>query len=234
MGPIRDDQLYPLMYKLSQHFQKHREIEGLEEIPEQLQKTLQRMTHRNFETPPGAEHEVSDPFVCEVVAGLEGSPDLSLQIYEDGPFAKRAKTQVDLKSEQDEEEARIAALKREFFISIGYSIPAIVGSRTFFGWYADWQRSQRNQKEEAVIQTTNKPQLLMHPYQMGGFALILVAAWGMATAWQIANEVWIDWTNAKAAIPVIGKAWAERSKKAKEEETMRRKRERAMRNKPDA
>lgn len=227
MAQIRDDQLYPVMFKLSQHFQKVRTIADLEDLPEDLEKTLQRMTHRNFEVPPGLEHEVSDDFVKQLIRNLEDQPDLALQIYEDGPYSQRQKTQVDLKSEEEEEEQRIKGLKTEFFISIGYSIPAIIGSRVLFSMY----HSLRNKDihKEATLQQVNKPTLLMHPYQMGGFGLILVGAWGLATAWQIANEVWLDWTKAKAAIPVVGKAWAEKSKKAKEQkEDMRRSRQRKI------
>jgi hypothetical protein len=52
----------------------------------------------------------------------------------------------------------------------------------------------------------------MHPQEMIGYALaVVVPAFTIASAWQIANQLWLDYTRVKRALPFFGKRWAQKS-----------------------
>lgn len=153
--------------------------------------------------------------VKEIIKNLNSNENLQILIYEEGPSSKRKLSKEELAAAEDEEEQRIRALKQKFFISVGYSIPCLIGGRMLYQTYLG---KKPKASSENQFKAVNQAKFAIDPLLIGAGALILVAAWGLVQCWEIANEVWLDWTKAKEAVPFIGKAWAEKSRKAKENE----------------
>ena len=212
---VKNEELYPLFHLLSLHHQNKKSISGLPEFPEELQKTLERLDHHRFETAPAEEHAMKTGRVKEIIKNLNSNENLQILIYEEGPTSKRKLSKEELAAAEDEEEQRIRALKQKFFISVGYSIPCLIGGRMLYQTYLG---KKPKASSENQFKAVNQAKFAIDPLLIGAGALILVAAWGLVQCWEIANEVWLDWTKAKEAVPFIGKAWAEKSRKAKENE----------------
>lgn len=212
---VKNEQLYPLFHLLSLHQQKKKSLAGLPDFPDELQKTLERLDHYRFEKEPAEEHAVKPERVKEIVGHLNSCENCQIMVYEDGPTSKRTLSKEEIAAESDKEEERIRKLKQKFFISVGYSVPSLIGGRMLYQTYLG-----KKPKASAVneFKAVNQAKFTMDPLLIGAGALILVAAWGLVQCWEIANEVWLDWSKAKEAVPFIGKAWAEKSRKAKENE----------------
>lgn len=214
MSCIKDKHLYPLMYALVEHHAERKPIKGVE-LPEDLDKALGRLPRDRFEDAPADEHALKNAKVKELMTHASSCKDCELMLIEDGPEAKRAKSKAEVKKEEEERVEEVARMKTKFFISLGYAVPSFFAAQYCLNKYRNLNAEQR--MEGPSIRSANQQGLKIHPLQIGFFALLLVAAWGVAEAWKIANELWIDWTKAKAAVPVVGKAWAEKSIRAQEE-----------------
>jgi hypothetical protein len=331
---VKQDQLYPFYHLMSLHHQKKKTITGLGDMPEELQKTLERLDNSRFAEPPAEEHGIKVGKVKEIIAHLNDCEDCQVTLYEDGPGANRARGKDDKAMDLQAEEDRIAGLKRTFFISAGYSIPCVIGARMvmteyhkrklidpFPGFWAESLSNEMkakynlkkdgfasivkefkppNSDKKVDMETnasrsglkkgdiicavkrgdgqyieTNKDALnaaihieksylitqvitlkvlrgkkelevsyplrskmqlgpsmvgkktaafQLDPLQILAFSMVFIGAWGLVQCWTIANEVWIDWSKAKEAVPVIGKSWAEKGRKKKAEEDQERRR----------
>jgi hypothetical protein len=218
---VKAADLYPLYHLLSLHFLKKKPISSLGELPDELTKTLERLNHSKFERAPADEHAMKAQQVKSIVAHLKECQDCEVTVYEDGPGSKREKSAGEIDDAEKAREQEVIALKRKFFISVGYAIPALFGGRMAHVEYLKTQKAKPI--TGPTIQGTNQAKFQLHPLQMLAFALVLISAWGIVQCWEIANEVWLDWTKAKAAVPFVGKAWAEKGiKKKEEEERLRR------------
>ena len=103
-----------------------------------------------------------------------------------------------------------------FWVHLGYGVPAFFAAR-----YVNNLRLAKIQKARQggpKIQGVNQAKFAIDPLWILIGMFILFATIGLAEAWRIANELWIDWSRAKEAVPVVGKAWAEKGRKQKDAE----------------
>lgn len=219
MTHIAREQLYPFIYELKQ-FDKPGESLGVE-LPEDLIKTIKRADKAQFQQAPAVEHRLKMSQLKAFVEHIKDCEECQVLVYEDGMGAKRAKGAEDLQREEDEEQLRIKAMKQQFFVNLGYSLPCVVAARFTMGKY--YQKTRKDMVKGPTLKAQHQAKLAIDPLLLVAGLLIFIGAWGLAECWRIANEVWFDWTKAKEAVPFIGKAWAERSRKAKEEEEQQRK-----------
>ncbi|MCA8922361.1 MAG: hypothetical protein KDD82_11165 [Planctomycetes bacterium] len=132
-----------------------------------------------------------------------------MQLVEDGPYSKRPKTAGEKDVEaKDEERIRKGKVIR-FYTSAVLGVSGFFGSQFLFHLY----RNRHADLDVSGPVMEARRGLEMDWRLMGGFMAILVAAWFLADAYVMARELWLDWTKLKAAVPVIGKKWAEKSKK---------------------
>lgn len=196
------------------------------------------LMHALQRTPPPAQGEGADPELAGILAGLGEPfkaalpPDQRLGaetvarhlahsrecaacrclLVEDGPAARPAKTAADVKSE-----AVLAEEQRKKKV-VKFWTMAPIGLAAFFGsqvvrhiWWARHHVERTDQGARLDVDRTRQG-IQVDPLFMLMVALILVAAWCIAESYVLARELWIDWTRLKAAVPVVGKRWAERGK----------------------
>lgn len=131
-----------------------------------------------------------------------------MQLVEDGPYSRRPKTEDEVEVErQDEERIRRGKVWR-FWVSAVLGLGGFFGSQFLFHLY---RVARMAEPVEGPVMDAKRG-LEMDWRLMTGMMAILVAAWFLADAYVMARELWLDWTKLKAAVPVIGKKWAEKGK----------------------
>ncbi|MGE3164150.1 MAG: hypothetical protein AB7O52_04550 [Planctomycetota bacterium] len=215
MAHVDPQDLYALYHRLFQHRQGAAPIAGLT-IDSELTGVLDRTKADRFRRPPHESHALSPDELVKLVRHVSKCPECKLVVFEEGPYAERRKSDDDLREEvaaRIEEEGR---LTRKFFISVAYAVICFVGAQ----WAISMWRASKGKpvpQDGATLTAIDDQGLRIHPMLIVAGFLILIAAWGLAEAWGIANHLWLDWTRAKEAVPFVGKKWAARgrAKKAK-------------------
>lgn len=214
MAHLDRQDLYALFYALHAHQRGQEPIAGLKLDPD-LTGVVERLKADDFKRPPADEHRLSEDDVLKTVRHATKCKDCQLVAYEDGPYAKRRKSVDDLALEASEREEEEKRLSRKFFVSVAYGLAFFIAAN----WsMAQWRASQH--KAEVVDGPTINAVddgLKIHPMFVVGMICVVIAAWGLADAWRIANQLWLDWTRAKEAVPVVGKRWAARARRKKQE-----------------
>ncbi|MBI4575856.1 MAG: hypothetical protein HY722_06285 [Planctomycetes bacterium] len=214
MGHVRREQLYPLFHVLVLHRQGRAPLDGLDLDPD-LARVLRKVPEEAFATPPDPGRALSGDRVREVLDHARACKECQILVYEEGPYARRPKTARELAEEREAWEREKRRMRRRFFLSAGYGTAAFVGANLAITEYRNLQLAARK-VEGPVLRQLDEPAFQLHPLQILFGALILVAAWGLAEAWRIANVLWLDFTRFKAAVPFIGQRWAERSRRERE------------------
>ena len=144
-----------------------------------------------------------------------GSPDLLSHLVEDGPTAKRPKTEAEIREEELAEEARIQRMIRKFWISGPLAILFFMAAIGVTIWDAGYRNERVDPERGATL--TRGVESTFDPVLAAIMGLVVIASWCGVEAWLVAKVLWFDGERVKAAVPVIGKAWAERSKRKKRE-----------------
>lgn len=213
MDHVTDDQLYPLFYALVRHKKGEKRIAKLK-LGTELSRCLNGLPDKHFEQAPGLDDMLSAEEIRRIVTHATECNECAIKVLEDGAAAKRKKTEADLAADEKRREDKERKLKIKFFVSLAYGSACVVGARE-----ASVRHNlillEKAKEQGLAVGRRSGPEI--HPLQILFVVLICVAAWGLAECWQIATTLWIDFTKAKRAVPVIGKAWAERSERKKQE-----------------
>lgn len=128
-------------------------------------------------------------------------------LIEDGPDARLPLTEDQVVKVQEDADEKRAALKVKFFIDL------TIGTGFFFGAFATMQVINNKKfadNGETTLRAAGPAEI--DPLYILFVALILVSSWFLAEAYSISRELWVDFTAWKRAVPVVGKAWADKSK----------------------
>lgn len=214
MAHLDPNDLYALLYQLREHQHGSDPIAGVT-LDEELARVVQRLSRRDYSEPPAAEHRLSSSVVQSVLKHTSKCPSCQQVLCEDGPSARRRQTETELRAAEEQQEAEERRLTRRFFIALVYAILALGGSVLVQVEYNKLKYQPRVTTDGAILEST-EPAQRWHPLQIATFGLIVIAAWGFADAFMIANQLWLDWSRAKAAVPFIGQKWAARSQRKKQ------------------
>lgn len=210
MAHVDKEQLYPFFYALGQHVSGAAPIEGVK-LDDELARTAERLPKRRFSKPPAEEHVLDAATLKSMAKHAEKCKACRLIVLEEGPHVDRQLGQTELaelaRQKLDEE----AHLSKRFFFSLTYGVGFFVGAfyvRTLI-------RNAAAPSNETTIGSVSE--LPFNPLWIVFGFLIVVAAWGLADSWVIANRLWLDWSRAQKALPVIGEKWAARSARKRKE-----------------
>ncbi|MEM7167864.1 MAG: hypothetical protein AAF581_20600 [Planctomycetota bacterium] len=211
MAHVDKDQLYPFFYALGQHVQGIERIEGVQ-LDDELARTAERLPKRRFSKAPAEEHRLDTKTLQSMVKHAEKCKACRLIVLEDGPSVDRklgTEEEAELARAKLDEESRAA---RRFFLSLTYGVLCFMAT---FWIRSVIQNTDELPTTEATIGT--ETQLPFNPLWLVWWFLILVASWGLADCWIIANRLWLDWSRAQKAVPVVGERWAARTARKRKE-----------------
>ncbi|MCA8959759.1 MAG: hypothetical protein KDC38_04575 [Planctomycetes bacterium] len=213
MAKVDAEELYPLFYALHRHVQGTATIAGIK-VDDELSDAITRFARIHDNRPVAPEKQVTPERVKAILKGMKHQPDIRLAVVEDGPNAKRPKTAQEMAAERQEAEDEADRLFRKFLISASYGICALILGFSLFIAYATRDIEQR----EVTGPTIEGEQVRsLHPLEIGGLVCIAIASWGIAEAIIIAKNHWADFDRVKEAVPVVGKAWARRTRRKRRE-----------------
>ena len=164
-----------------------------------------------FRSPLPPEHRLGPETASRLLAHARACQTCRCLLLEDGPAARPPKTAADVQSEVvlAEEQRKKKVIKFWTCASIG--LVTFVGSQIVF-YERGWKELKEGEGAKLTTDPTDQGGREIDPLLMLGVALILVAAWTIAESYVLARELWLDWTRLKAAVPVIGRRWAEKGK----------------------
>ncbi|MEZ6183907.1 MAG: hypothetical protein R3F62_02730 [Planctomycetota bacterium] len=200
---LSDPQLYAFVWQLS----KDPPPESGEGADEELARMLRDLPH-HFRLPLPAEFRLGPETFAAHLERVKVEGPERMQLVEDGPYAPRPQTKVEQEQEREDEDRIRKGKVWRFWISAVLGVGGFFSSQFFFHLY-------RNRHAQEVVEgpaMQARKGLEMDWRLMLGIMSILVAAWFLADAYVMARELWLDWTRVKAAVPLIGKRWAEKSK----------------------
>ena len=215
MEHLTDEQLYPLFYALIRHKSGEKRISKLT-LDASLGKCLNGLPNNRFDRAPGQEDILSADQVRQFVQHAGECKDCMIMLLEDGAAAKRKKTAEDLGREKKKRDSKLRKLTIKFFFSLTYGVGSFIVAKLALEKY-HLDQLAKIAKDKQQLKSPFDPTGGLDPLQILALLLIFVAAWGLAECWRIATTLWIDFDKAKRAVPVIGKAWAERSKRKRDE-----------------
>lgn len=213
MAHVDSKDLYALYYALLQHRSGSEAIAGLT-LDQEVSDALGRTKADRFRQPPHASHALTHEEVIKQVRHATKCHDCKLIVLEEGPYAERIKSAEDLREEDARRALEESRLTRRFCIALVYSVVCFAGAQWARGVYLASKVVQPTDSGPTVT-AVNDQALKIHPMLIVFAILIGITAWGLADAWTIANNLWLDWTRAKEAVPLIGKKWAARSRAKK-------------------
>jgi len=205
--------LYAIMHVLAGRAPPPEQGEGAR--PE-LARLMRELDQERFRRPPPVAFKLKQKDVDRFVEHAERCTPCQVVLFEDGPGASPPRSDEEKALEVSESEKGRRKKVINFWIHLVVGTVGFVGSQLIVYWI----RSRAPTPDEAG------PALELDPSQLDRqidplwylFAVVLlVTSYGLATAYTIARELWIDFTAWKRAVPVIGKRWAEASKKKEEE-----------------
>ena len=213
MAHLKKEQLYSLYHSLQRHHDGDSPIDGLE-IDKALTKVLRKLSRERGPLQPKLDRPLHPGQIKRILAHTKECQKCQILVYEDGPYATRPKSEEEKMAEEVAEQVELRRLSRKFFISTGVGVASFIGANVSIVKYRKIVRDSIPDTGPMVGNPNRGIEI--HPLQLLFFALIVVAAFTLAEAWRIGNLLWLDWTRAKEAVPVIGKRWAARSRRKKE------------------
>ena len=210
-------QLYALVWAIKQDPPPK---DGEEGADTELNRTLRALDDA-YDKNLAAEFRLGPETVQRYLEHQRGCDDCRMMLLEDAPDARPPKTedekQADVKREEDERKALVL----RFWRDIGCGVGGFGGAQFCLIKY--------RQKKFAAAQEDGprleaKEGFKIDPLMMGFMALLLFAAWFLAEAWVDARTLgWFDLTSWKRAVPVVGKAWADRAVQEKLKDSKKKK-----------
>jgi hypothetical protein len=182
--------------------------EGEEDDQELVRLRADLEEAERYKTPPLPEHLLGEETAARYWAHMPGCPTCRCQLIEDSPSARPPKTEAELEAEA------VVAVEKEEGMRWKFALDLTLGLAFFGGAFAtiNYIRNKNyNPDMQSSIQAVGKTEI--DPLYILFVVLILLASWFLAEAYGIAKELWIDFTAWKRAVPVVGKAWADKSKK---------------------
>jgi len=221
MTHVKADDLYAIFYELARH---HAGEASLGELPEdeELDGVIRRLRRDSYRVAPAPEHALKSGAIKSWIVHAVGCAECRNLICEDGPEAKRLASAGEIKADKETEAAELEGMKRMFFINLGVGTVSFFGANVAINEYRKL-KPRKAENATAEMRGVNQTKFAFHPLQITFGVLVLIAAWCIAESWRLAHILWVDWTKAKEAVPFIGKAWGERSRKRQEAEEAERK-----------
>lgn len=215
MAHVEEKELYPIYYAVHLHESGKQAIPSLA-LPDDMISSLGRFRkkHGGTITPPIA--PLTQDRVKSAIKHTKNCGECQIRLYEDGPESDRPKTLDEIAAEERAEAEEEAKLVRKFFVSAAYALVAF-----FVGWFCFYKHNVLDRAKidlsENTLRSLDTPGGMPHPLEMAGFGLFFVTAWGIATCWGIARHSFLDFGRVQEAVPLVGQAWASRSKRKRKE-----------------
>ena len=137
-------------------------------------------------------------------------PDCRLMLLEDGPGSRAPKTKGEVQKEVEDKDAARRKKVVKFFVDLALGLLAFSGA---FWCMQEIRGKELMGPDGPVIAGTGPKDI--DPLWYAFIVALLIASWFLAEAYVLARDLWIDFDAWKRAVPVIGKAWADRDKSKK-------------------
>ena len=173
-----------------------------------------------YDRPLPPEFRLGPESMARYMAHQKACEDCRMMLVEDAPDARPPKTESEKQAEAQGEIDKRKQLVIKFWRDVTLGVGGFGGAQFCF---IKFQQKRFAQQDDGGPALEAKQGFQIDPLMMGFMSLLLFAAWFLAEAWVDARTLgWFDMTNWKRAVPVVGKKWAEKSIKAKLEQTKKK------------
>ncbi len=213
MAHVTRDELHPLFYSLERHHTGEASIAGLQ-FDEEFTTILNRVTRDDARERKAPLRLLTEDRVRAAMKHTAGCNQCQMLVYEEGPYAKRPQTEEELAQERgllDEEERKLAW---RFGLCTASGFAAFIGANFALRYAKEIGRTPIIGEGPAI---GGQHQFQLNPLHALFMVLLVIAAFSLAESWRTANLLWLDWSRAKEAVPLIGKRWAARGRRKKAE-----------------